>query len=424
MKNVIYAKYSRERREEFQIATLILEDGEGEKTVRKQALHEKAFAHVEAMAVNAPRLARNYQSQGLRVCPCKRDGEGRVSFPFIRGENMDQFLAERIAEGDFKQVKEKVGLFWQFLSSQKDVEPFVPGEKFREIFGEISLPDGLTAAPVSNLDMVFSNILMDGEGFAVTDYEWVFDFPVPIQFLFARSLLLQGAIQTLSREQQEELYALGGVKLEERSLYHEMEVCFQKYVTGREELNVLSRLHAKMGTDCYFLDYWNTEHLYYRVRLLGIPRDGSEPVCLHESRHFQGTVEEKIQVPDTGRYRAFTLLPVDTEAILKINRLEGTREEKEEKVSLTYHNGQVKNGDAYYFKEPPRMEFENREYHSLTVEYVVWHRNHFLIGESIDLRVENEQLRRELGKYTGRLHNRVIRKIGRLLRDRRSGKTE
>ena len=99
MKNVIYAKYSRERREEFQIATLILEDGEGEKTVRKQALHEKAFAHVEAMAVNAPRLARNYQSQGLRVCPCKRDGEGRVSFPFIRGENMDQFLAERIAEG-------------------------------------------------------------------------------------------------------------------------------------------------------------------------------------------------------------------------------------------------------------------------------------------------------------------------------------
>ena len=92
-----------------------------------------------------------------------------------------------------------MGLFWQFLSSQKDVEALCAGRKIPEIFGEISLPDGLTAAPVSNLDMVFSNILMDGEGFAVTDYEWVFDFPVPIQFLFARSLLLQGAIQTLSR---------------------------------------------------------------------------------------------------------------------------------------------------------------------------------------------------------------------------------
>ena len=60
--------------------------------------------------------------------------------------------------------KKRWGFSGSFYLRRKMWSPLCRGEKFREIFGEISLPDGLTAAPVSNLDMVFSNILMDGEG--------------------------------------------------------------------------------------------------------------------------------------------------------------------------------------------------------------------------------------------------------------------
>lgn len=421
MNQIIYAKYSRERRKEFQISTAILENEKGERSVEKRALHREGAAHVEAMARNFPRLKESCRYPGLSVCPCAMQGEEAVSFPFITGKNLDQIITEHVEAGNFQAVMEDAALLWRILSSQEGLAPFAPTPEFEKMFGEVRLPEGLTAAPLSNLDMIFSNLLVSGDTCWLTDYEWVFDFPIPISFLFARSLMLHGNLQTLEKEQLARLYAIGGVKMEEVPLYFDMEVRFQKYVTGEDESNVLSKLYPRMKTCCFFLDYWNTEHVYYRVKLLGVPKDGGEAVCLHDSQHFQGTVEEEIPVPETERYAAFLLLPVDTDAAMELTSLQGScgSTGEREDVDILSHNAQVNNGNAYYFKQQPRIEFANRGYDRISARYVVWHRNHFLIGESIDLRMENEQLRRELGRYTSRLHNRIIRKVGRMIKDKR-----
>lgn len=416
MNTIIYAKYSRERREEFQISTTILEDGEGRRQVEKRALQKAGIPHVEAMAKNSSRLAQNCRYEGLSVCPCTLVGEGTVSFPFIQGKNMDQIITEHVEAGDFQAVREDVSLLYRILSAQNGLAPFEPTEPFREIFGSPDLPEGLTAVPLSNLDMIFSNIMTDGKNYYLTDYEWVFEFPIPIRFLFARSLMLHGALQTLKEEQLRELYALGGVELEELPLYFDMEVRFQKYVTGEEEANVLSKLYPKMKTCCFFLDYWNTEHLYYRAQVWGLPKDGGDPECLHDSQHFQGEVKERVPIPDTDRYRAFLFQPVDTEAVLKIHYFDGIRGGAAEPAAFSSHNAQLNYGQEYYFQQPPRMEIKNEGYEELAFAYIVWHRNDFLIGQGIDFRIENERLHRELRKYTGRLHNRVIRKIGSLIK--------
>lgn len=452
MRKTVYAKYSRERSEKFQISTTICEEN-GQRYVEKRALKPESCGHVEKLVENGARLEQIYRYPGLKICPCKAAGKGTVQFSYVEGKNMDQLLSEHVLGGDFEQVKKDVTALYEILCSSKGLAPFAVSEEFKQIFGELELREGLMAAPVSNLDMLFSNILVQ-EQLYLTDYEWVFDFMIPISFLFARSLMLHGTLQTLPKEQLEELYAIGGVKPEEISTYYQMEVQFQKYVTGEDEANVLSRLYPKMKTCCYFLDYWNTKHVYYGVQILGIPKGmarktagkaageqdteqvtetSGEPVELFYSLHFQGEVEETVSIPDTEKYEAFLFRPVDTECVLKMHYFEGWKDcgaglmetgapkgqmdgAKMEAIAFDSHNAQLVYGDAYHFAQAPEVRIENKGYRQLHFGYIVWHRDHFLIQEEIQVRQENEALHKELRKYTGRLHNRVLRKIGRLIK--------
>ena len=84
-------------------------------------------------------------------------------------------------------------------------------DAFCEVFGHPALKEGLAAAEISNIDMIPGNLLLDGEKVWVSDYEWVFPFAVPIAFIYARSVFLQEAASALTKEEQEELYAIGGI---------------------------------------------------------------------------------------------------------------------------------------------------------------------------------------------------------------------
>ena len=101
-------------------------------------------------------------------------------------------------------------------------------DAFCEVFGHPALKEGLAAAEISNIDMIPGNLLLDGEKVWVADYEWVFPFAVPIAFIYARSVFLQEAASALTKEEQEELYAIGGISMEEIPVYYHMEECFQE----------------------------------------------------------------------------------------------------------------------------------------------------------------------------------------------------
>lgn len=420
MNKVLYTKFSRERCTSFQIATVIGEE-DGVRTVTKRALTEEAVSHVGRLPENCRKLEDAYRHPKLKICPCWQKDERTVAFPYLPGKSLEQLITEHVEQKNFGKLREDVQFLYDILTSSRELDTFQPGKEFKQLFGEVNLPEGLMAAPVSNLDMLFANILVEEEASDYTaflvDYEWVFDFMVPITFMFARSLLLHGMLQTLPREQLEELYAIGGIKPEDISAYYQMEVSFQRYVSGEDEIHVLSKLYPKMKTCCFFLDYWNTEHVYYGVQVLGIPKDNEEArEELHFSLHFQGEVEEKVMIPGTERYQAFLFLPVDTECVLKMHYIEGKAGTDKQSISFASHNGQLNYGEEYYFQQPPVMRIENRGYSELSFAYIVYHRNDFLIKQGIDFRMQNEQLHKELRKYTGRLHNRVIRKVGSLIK--------
>lgn len=418
MKKVLYAKLSRERGIPFQIATMITEEN-GEKRVEKQAMTREAWEHVRKLPENGKKLQQLYSYPFLQVCPCRMQDEKTAVFPFLQGKSLENLLTGHVEAGDFEKVREDVQLLWDILISSSGLMPFQFSEEFSKIFGKVELPEGLVAAPVSNLDMIFANLLVeDGPEetvYHLVDYEWVFDFMVPVSFIFARSLMLHGMLQTLPGEKLEELYAIGGVKPEELPLYYGMEVSFQSYVVGRDEGKVLSKLYPKMKTRLFFLDYWDTDRVYYGVSLLGIPKDRPDlPEELHFSLHFQGEVKEKIEIPDTGRYSEFLLKPADTECILKLYGIEGKTARGTEQAFISEQNAQVHYEDIYHFRENPEFRIKNNGYEWLSVGYIVYHRNDYLVKEGIDLRLQNAHLQKRLNTFIWPY--KAVRKAGRMIK--------
>lgn len=60
-------------------------------------------------------------------------------------------------------------------------------EKFKEVFGDVTLPDGLMAREYSNIDLIFENVIL-GDKYTIIDYEWSFGFPVPVEYIMFRSV--------------------------------------------------------------------------------------------------------------------------------------------------------------------------------------------------------------------------------------------
>ena len=170
MKKVLYTKFSRERSEQFRIATAISEEN-GIRRVTKTALSPAASGHVGQMAENYPKLEKMYQYPKLRICPCSRVDETTVEFPYVEGKSLDLLLTEHVEQGDYESVKQDVRLLYDILTSVKGLEEFKVTKEFERMFGKTALPEGQKASGISNLDMLFANILV-GDALYLVDYEW------------------------------------------------------------------------------------------------------------------------------------------------------------------------------------------------------------------------------------------------------------
>ena len=188
MRKVLYTKFSRERRNEFQIMTRITEE-DGIRRVWKLSLQKEGELHIRHMYENYRKLEHLYTYAGVQICPCELDEEKcALAFPFVEGESLETRISRHGKEKDFASLKKDYELLYQIIASAKGQKSFVETDAFCEVFGHPALKEGLAAAEISNIDMIPGNLLLDGEKVWVADYEWVFPFAVPIAFIYARSV--------------------------------------------------------------------------------------------------------------------------------------------------------------------------------------------------------------------------------------------
>lgn len=241
MQKTIYAKCSVERKEEYKIITRIFEE-DGIRMVEKNAVSQKAKEHVERMAEfvkNSP-----YLTEHVALVSCEKVEDGKVRFPYITGQRFDRVIDEAVKTEDWDAVWKHVALLKNIIMNVKETEDFEMTDTFKEMFGEVEGLSGYVAAKNVSFDMVASNIVL-ADKIYIMDYEWTFDFAVPLKYILYRSILLNAALYVIPEEKKKILMEMVGISEEECELFLQMEISFQKYVTGVSLNNLYPDMPSK-----------------------------------------------------------------------------------------------------------------------------------------------------------------------------------
>ena len=229
----IFSKSTLNRRPEFQIETSILIES-GEKRVCKRALTDAAKAHVNHMYqsyLNSPNRDR--------MCPAEQCRDGEVLFPFLSGVNLNELMVSSLQKRDKRAFEEYLQSFRKFVEDSCELcekpETVVP--QCKDAFGvENWAADGSYGMNL-NIDLCFDNILRTEKGYIAIDYEWIFAFPLPVNFVIFRGInafYIRYAEYLRGLYTWDELYSCMGLTGAEAVEFEKINQNFNDYVCGRE----------------------------------------------------------------------------------------------------------------------------------------------------------------------------------------------
>lgn len=229
----IFSKYSNERARVFAIRTDIWKDEEGIRHAGKAACYPEGRRHIDQLPIWMEQLTDVYKDVGITMNTCHM-GDERIEIDFLKGqtleEKMDHFLLEGKAEEAIRELMRYIQAVRQAGSSQK----FYVTPEFEQVFGPVLLPEGLTCGAVTDIDMVAGNAICCEQGWVHMDYEWSFDFPIPVNYVIYRIIqnYLYGNVERKALN-KELLYKRAGLTEQEIAQYTDMEAAFQHYITGK-----------------------------------------------------------------------------------------------------------------------------------------------------------------------------------------------
>lgn len=354
MSKTIYAKSSVERKDAYKIVTRIYEE-DGQKKVEKKAVSKAGYLHVEKMAEFAK--SNPYLTSGVKLVPCTLIGDGMVEFPYVEGDRLDKAISLAVQEANWEEVWNKTKLLKDIIYHVKGVEAFSTTSEFEEMFGCHPQLEGMPAAAGVNLDMVAANIIL-AEDIYVLDYEWNFDFPVPLKYILYRSVLLNGTYQSLPEDKKTKIYELTEITEEDEKLFFDMEVSFQNAISGKS----LTDVYPYMASRSLPV---NEELLATGTFRCDVQQEGQEGYLYVGSYHMADT-----PVIDVVQEGTLFIHPTDCPSIIRIEEAYGTRQGNRVDITLATGEELAWNGELYYIA-PPTWRVDAQDLERVVVRYKV-----------------------------------------------------
>ena len=207
--DTIYSKYSNDRVDEFKIRTDIAIDRAGRKVIRKYPLTDAAKEHVFMIRDAYAGLVEKYRGGDFEINDCQIDEKnGCAIFSFVNGVPLSALLDECIDRDDMEGFTALLNEYMRRINYRQDY-------------------------PVSDYDLIFSNIMVNGPIWTIIDYEWTYGKCIPAREQIWRALYCY-RLEDRKREKFDPrpLFARLGLGDKEIEGLLEEEIAFQKYVTG------------------------------------------------------------------------------------------------------------------------------------------------------------------------------------------------
>lgn len=231
MREIIYSKFSNERNRRFAIRTDILEEN-GERFVKKTALYPEGKEHEECLYRWYHALKELYSVVPYNANTCEKM-EDSIWLEYVEGKTLEEFLDALLLAGKLKEAELHLEEYLKNVESVYSKEKFILTEQFSTVFGEVEFAEPHFCGPVTNIDMVCGNLVL-GDVPVVLDYEWTFDFPIPVKYVLYR--IIHYYIDThVTRSVLDEsvFYNKFGITEQMRETFGIMEQNFQKFITGK-----------------------------------------------------------------------------------------------------------------------------------------------------------------------------------------------
>lgn len=336
-----YVKYSNDRAAEYAIKTEVIEDADG-KRVRKVPVGESAGNHVRRMAEAYKLLEERYAGSGLKINPCiLKENGAYAEFPFEKGMTLEKLLDDCL--------------------EQNDMEGFY--RLFDQYYSLISYGEGKA---VSDYDLIFANILVDGEDWTLIDYEWTVEKVVSSKEIAFRAVYCY----VLAEEKRNKLnldllIEKIGITTQEAEEFREKEQKFQRQITGKRKS--MGEIRAAIGT--YNIDPQKLMEgelqriLNDRIQLYFDRGTGfSEEDSYYIPDVYTDDVTIEAEIPLDGNVRRLRIDPADVSCMVKIEAMDlnGLPIPMQKKYIET--NGkQVKPGSYVFATQDPNIEIRVSE---------------------------------------------------------------
>jgi len=223
---ILYIKNNSERAKAFQLKTIVYEEN-GQKYVKKEALNTEAVPHLKKMKENYAKLTAATLNPKIRFAKIVDEDEKSLTFEFIDGISFEKKFHAALSV-DKDTIKELIQEYMDLLKTSFSVTQFdsqtMVTDEFKTIFGDLdfsSMDGQLCFEGISNIDLIFSNIIYKDNKIYFIDYEWAYTLNLPVDYIAHRTLEMAA---TLNRNFDNNF-------ANDTFLYHKMERHFvDKYV--------------------------------------------------------------------------------------------------------------------------------------------------------------------------------------------------
>lgn len=240
---MMYAKYSRDRREEYRVKTVEEMTAE-EKIVTKEAINEKSVEHIYSFVDKGKKLSKEYKNLIVLEGEIK---ENKFRYKFLSGERLDrQFYLLRHDPSEFVN---KIKIINKKIYSYNDeyLVPFKITKEFISVFGNQKI-ENARSLKYTNVDALYHNMIMHDNSIYLIDYEWVFDFAIPDDYVIWRNIEQLYATYSMyikNKVSRNEIEKSLGFSENKILCYRSMERNFANYVFGKKGKEIYKMNYVK-----------------------------------------------------------------------------------------------------------------------------------------------------------------------------------
>ena len=181
---ILYVKNNSERAKEFQLKTVIYEEG-GQKFVKKESLRDEAIPHLKKMKESYEKLTASIVDPKIKLAKIIDESQNSLTFEFIDGISLERKFNNALKSGEAesnKIIDEYIELLSRGFKTTIFNSSTMVNDEYKKLFGDLDyseLDGKLCFDGISNIDLIFSNIIYKGSEVYLIDYEWIFNLNIP-----------------------------------------------------------------------------------------------------------------------------------------------------------------------------------------------------------------------------------------------------